>query len=269
MPTTIEITSRMKTRVDDKSPMITQLFRLGEDIMKAVSIEEIEATYATMLELGIAKPPYPEFTVELPTRVILREDGSTDYFDYEFSITRFHYVDKGKQLPSVAVELVERDRKLCVHDVTKKVFEEVEAGTMEPGFARDSITSFAWIATQTYKILIVLLATHNIERETRENKLAKFAVGLRRNPARYVTTLRIGKVNEYAYGATGSDTVAAGKTGHTKRPHLRRGHVRKQHYGPKRAFTREVFINPMMIHADEEYIAARTAYNINMPRKGD
>jgi len=43
-----------------------QLFRIGADVLNALSVEEVEATFNDMKELGLASPPYKEFDIETP-----------------------------------------------------------------------------------------------------------------------------------------------------------------------------------------------------------
>jgi len=101
-------------------------------------------------------------------------------------------------------------------------------------------------------IFIVLLSTRNIVKETRRNKLAKFGVGKQKHE--YVTTLKIGKITEYEY----EDGTP---TGRHVRAHLRRGHIRHQSYGPEHAFHRTIFIEPVFVNSDREFVP-RDAYNV-------
>lgn len=103
-------------------------------------------------------------------------------------------------------------------------------------------------------ILIVLLATRNVEKHTKENKLKSLGIGKRSARGRfdYVTTLRVPKELP--------DDHDNPPTGGAVTPHLRRGHIRKQRHGPGNIQVKKLFIEPIFVNADPEFVHARKAY---------
>lgn len=108
-----------------------------------------------------------------------------------------------------------------------------------------------------YRLLIVLLATKNITKAMRTDKLAKAGIARDKRHV-YTTTLSLGRVAEI-----GSEPMLPGIA---KRPHLRRGHLRSQHYGPRNQFLKRVWIEPCFVNADEDFVNERTAYNVSKRR---
>lgn len=104
-----------------------------------------------------------------------------------------------------------------------------------------------------YCVLLVLLATRNVIRETTVSKAARLGIGKNRYP--YTTTLKLGAITETAKDGAG--------VGAARRPHLRRGHIRRQHYGPGNEFVKRIWVQPVFVNATEGWIAPRTAYNVS------
>jgi hypothetical protein len=49
----------------------------------------------------------------------------------------------------------------------------------------------------------------------------------------------------------------------SKAPHLRRGHIRqRQHYGPGNHFVKKIWIAPVFVNADPDFVNQRAAYNV-------
>ena len=107
-------------------------------------------------------------------------------------------------------------------------------------------------------LLIVALATKNVDRKNKPNTMAKQAIKPTaiKKDYEYTTTLTIGKV-------LGAEREGGGDTGGWKvRPHLRRGHIRDQKYGPRLEFTKQIFIQPVFVNAADNLVLHRKAYNV-------
>lgn len=104
-------------------------------------------------------------------------------------------------------------------------------------------------------LLIILLATKNAEKRTTENKLAKLGIGKSaKHRFAYTTTIGLPR-----YLPDDVDNPPRG--GHIA-PHLRRGHIRRQHYGANNQFEKQIWIAPVFVNADPDFVAARRRYRI-------
>lgn len=112
-----------------------------------------------------------------------------------------------------------------------------------------------------FATLIVLLATKNIEKQTTETKLQKLKNKTRKRGSTYrysgITTLRIGKIVD------SSDTILNSRD--PVRPHLRRGHIRNQRFGEGYKESRQIFIQPVFVNADDGWIEnQRKEYRVKL-----
>lgn len=234
-----------------KTKFPRQCFAISDEIYKAVSLEEVRATFADMEELGIAKPPYPEFDVLTKSRNVFRPaDGAPwkiedERFQHSDVIFRFN----GPKLIDALFDWNLGKGPLSLLD------RHLLEGINRAEFGR-FIHNIMDHSEGMYKLILVLLATRNVEKATATNKLAKMGIGKNKDRHWYTTTLKIGRVTETVYEKGEAH-------GGTVRPHLRRGHKRNQRWGPGFQFTRVIFIEPMFINADENFVSARTAYNVS------
>jgi hypothetical protein len=107
-----------------------------------------------------------------------------------------------------------------------------------------------------YKILIVLLATKNCDRKTVENTIRANSKKARDDAKHYSTTtyISIGRITETCRHESGSRSSV--------RPHLRRGHLRRQKHGEGRQEVKTIFIPPIFVNADREWITDRKKYKL-------
>lgn len=238
---------------------IEQLFLLSKEIVDSVSSEEVEATFKDMQELGIAKPPYNRFTVGLHVGdffvVYNRKTGEKTRWEGDMSdrLCYYHYdFSSGQYVATMELPAYKtykaipnfHEWMLPSDPDDREYYRACSRGTLEA----------------LWKLLVVLLATRNVEKHVVHNRLAKFGVG--KSKATYTTSLSLGPIVESVYEGKHSPGNGA-----PRRPHLRRGHIRRQHYGPKNAFEKKIWIEPMFINADETFINNRTAYNVNLGAK--
>lgn len=211
-----------------------QLFILSPELSNSISMEEVEATFADMKELGIASPPYEHFELQnFPVRLV-----PTNILE---AANRENFLNETLTFEFLNGELV----NWRIYNMPKGIFDVVDNGAkLDDGAAA--------LARDLYKALIVLLVSKGVEKIHRESKLAKLGIGKPRSAG--VTTIRLAP---YVV----SDMECVG-TGLKKRPHLRRGHIRQQRYGTGLASSRAIFIEPCFVNADEGWIGERTAYKL-------
>jgi hypothetical protein len=124
----------------------------------------------------------------------------------------------------------------------------------EPRLDCDNLIELAHAATC---VLITLLATRNIIKTTKVNKLAKLGIGGKKDLLKrfaYTTTITI---------PDDLDDHESVRPGGPRCPHLRRGHIRRQRFGPGRQHEKKIWIAPVFVNADPDFVNQRAAYNIN------
>jgi hypothetical protein len=217
-----------------------QLFIIDATI-KSVEPGEVKASFHDMQELGLAEPPYDVFDVQCL---------------WAFSSQTSKHWRFDNPYPG---DIIAPFRIRFLQGEPKAWFIEQPAGSgkfedasyiVEP----DIGLKFAVVKAsfEIYEIFLVLLSTRNVVKETKESKAAKLGIG---HKHRYVTTLKIGAITER------HESVV---TGRDVRPHLRRGHIRNQKYGPSLSFVRKVWINPVFVNADKEWVGEREHYNVSL-----
>ena len=243
--------------------MKPELFMIDVKAVQATNIRDVIHTYNEMIELGIALPPsnhlvigfdpriyassfYPENidqrVVNKVAEVSGHNPGSYLAVDFKFS-------------PPDDVDIKSDNRKVLGYFVCEHFW--INGKTLKPfGDRKPGDMGYKAQYTAIFATLIVLLATKNAEKdrvENRPNSSSAKARNASKNFA-YTTTIRIGKITE---------NCKSGGTGSPTRPHLRRGHVRNQRYGEGRREIKQIFIAPVFINADKEYVESqRIAYKI-------
>ena len=223
-------------------------FKIAANVLDALSIDDVNKTAADMEKLDLYKPPFPEFFIQAKCR--LMEDLICKSFDETFPRTAspkeeilFKYefkVKNSRATPYLAINGVD--------------FRPLDKLKMEASKAVQH--KFSWMADMTARLLVVLLATKNIEKDVqtcnkpnsrnrREQTLSKYSS---------TTTIRIGKISQTMRSEGGS--------GGPVRPHLRRGHIRHQRYGEGRLEVKKIFIQPMFINADQGWIDEQKEYRV-------
>lgn len=213
--------------------MKRELFVLSPNIWPAIFKEEISPTIRDMNELGLWHLPYEKI------------DLLVNFGGYE----KF-----GKDAPKAILY-----RGLEVHGKFESASIHHEG---------------RWHAASSYKtidndpaiwfagILVVLLATRNADKKQKNSKLSKLGIGTKSdNPEKQYDTVTTISCPTCIV----DNDEEHPPTGRTCAPHLRRGHIRRQHYGPNNALVKKVWIEPMFVNADPEWISNRRRYNVSVP----
>jgi len=231
--------------IDKRLPM----FKISSDVWESLSIDDIDQTASDMFELGIYHPPFNSFYIHAKVRFMekLAEAAWRKKLDYYLPIRMemvFLCVVDGSH--GKAVPLLSRN------GIDFFPLNEAKMAVAGPEVRRQ----FSWMSTYVVKILVVLLATKNIEKEVeicnkpnsrnrRERTISKYSS---------VTTIRVGKVTETVRSSNNS--------GGPVRAHLRRGHIRHQHYGKNNSEVKKIFIQPVFVNADQGWIDGQKEYRV-------
>jgi hypothetical protein len=222
-----------------------ELFVIGPKALMAVTPEEVKSTIAGLKELNLYSLPYDEVDIQIPVRI-----NSDECSDEQ---TAFFWCTKK---PNSSIRMVG-----CRSDKSwKGIFTEYPNGELWKQKNDQYVGRFVG---EIIEILVALLATKNALKTTRESKLAKLGIGKKRKA--------FNKLYSRVTTITVPDDLPSDKehppTGRTVCPHLRRGHIRWQHYGPQWAFMKKIWIEPVLVNADESFVSNRQAYNLSFRGK--
>lgn len=225
----------------------SQLFILDREFFGVVSWEDAQATCVDLAECGLYHLPYPIVSIRVP---------AAQYFEWRPNRS----IEERLKTPtdSISSDAVVEIRDYQLGQIRPSVWLVFPTYKKEQDVSDITVPSNKVQLSQFLaNLLITLLATKNIRKETRENKLAKLGIGKKRNRYRYVTTLSLPNP------ATLETDSEHHTPGHEVCPHLRRGHIRRQHYGPKNQYVRNRWIEPVFVNADREWVKSRVAYNVS------
>lgn len=235
-----------------------QLFEIPTNVWETLDFDVVQDTYSDMFKAGLVHPPFFVFSVRMPLRGFLSalatyamskgETGidlngffdSIDHLGYKFIVAHYEFrkVAFNYEFRSV-IDLGEGIRSVDFCLLTK----------MPKEFEREMVDFI-------YKCLTILLATKNTGKNVVTNSLRSGSKKARDNSAKYSTTtyISIGKIVETMHGSSGQRGPV--------RAHLRRGHVRRQRFGEGRSEEKNVFIAPVFVNADQEWISERRKYKL-------
>lgn len=247
----MNIHAQSQSKQSDRKP---HLFRLSDEILSCFDMEDVRATYNDMLALNLDKDPYPYYAIEVKVKfmylfgkkvgLLVGEDDGKDpsnmqancVFIYELEDDGDHYhFDALMQVNGRYVDLL----------VTATLNKSKEQENYVNG-----------IAEYLRYFLMVVLATKNVDKVTKENLTRSISPKQRKDSAKYqyTTTIKIGKITEtYHFDIGGGRNV---------RPHLRRGHIRTQHFGKGNAEVKKIFIQPVFVNADDNWINEQKTYKV-------
>lgn len=251
-----------------------QMFQLSDEVLTSMTEEEVAATYNDMKELGIGKPPYEVYSIAVSAKHCIKPYDQNTGRQIGLSPDKakmiiVYHIDHVSEI--LIMEIPELKEKFGLRNFKKdfdqgrETWEYNDADVVLDKKTRENLSDFdvktiaesmPIAAMRLEVLLIVLLATKNVEKTVTHNRLARFGVGKQR--AEYTTTLKIGKVTEHYDGLPA--------TGRSVRPHLRRGHIRNQRHGPGNVWIKRVFVQPTFVNCDDDFVNSRTAYNVSMEK---
>lgn len=228
------------------------LFKIASNIFESITLDDVDRTFHDMHTLGIFYPPFNHFSIQANAMYILNLMRQDFKEEMDLSLKDGETIRKKKQ---IMFEYVYKDSGLVTY------MSSSEDGSNFFDMPRDFYEGkqgemSKFLSLETYKLLIVLLSTKNIKKETetcnkpnsrnrRERTMSKYAS---------VTTIKIGTITETARSSNGN--------GSPVRPHLRRGHIRSQPYGKGKSEVKRIFIQPMFINADQGWINSQKEYRV-------
>ena len=242
--------------------MKPELFMIDQKAVEATNLDDVVRTFHEMASIGISAPPVNHLVIG---------------FDPRIFISKFYPEDCNLKMDrNVRKILADNPNVFVAVDIIYTQSSDIKNDPNEIFVATIEILK-AWIDRRTlkytskfmkvhedeeltmkamFKTLVVLLATKNAQKDRVENSI-RSSSAKQRNASKnfaYTTTIRIGKITE---------NCKSGGTGSPMRPHLRRGHVRNQRFGEGRREIKQIFIAPVFINADKEYVESqRIAYKI-------
>jgi len=239
-----------------KAQIPRQLFRISSELIDSVAKETVDHICADLQTLGMFKLPYPKIDVEFPIEkfvimghtcmaVLIKKEipPETDQVIKIYPDTYMRYTGLSIQgADSVTIELYKPTYR-CRKTIP------LDEQMLQDGFGQ------AWNVVQ---LLVAVLATRNVVKQTTHNKLARLGIGHRSD--RYEYTTRLLPPTD-APEATGEGAPTEGRP---KCPHLRRGHIRNQRHGPNYEFVKQIWIEPIFVNADREWTKTRTGYNFSL-----
>jgi len=246
---------------------MNQLFQIDAATWSALDPAEVAATVAAMRELGIYNLPYERVDLRLPLSVVAHTTRPEDRLDAFEELLSLGDIFEDPETPGIFKFNFGPDSWLDVRNLSLSDLNfhtQIHIGPANPKYKRHTYQARPGecnleVERDIYiNGLIVLLATRNVIKTTHHNKLAKLGIGTKRNPYEFITTITLpAEIEE-------DDEAHPPTEGASKRPHLRRGHIRRQHFGPRLAFIRSIWINPVFVNADPAWVDKRAAYNVRL-----
>lgn len=216
---------------------MNQAFHITEEVLSALSDEDVRATCEGLREMGLFHLPYPTVDVIVPANDVIVVNGKR--------VGGFHADDWVRITLDEACEMVLLSFEFRGHVIF--------GANAPPKWKETPHWNNLIVAAKPWRdMLIAVLASRNIVKETvggKPSKLAAMGIGKPKPAKQTVTYIRLQPT---------LPTDDDGKpSGTTRRPHLRRGHIRNQ---KDRFGHHKVWIAPIFVNADRDFVESRTAY---------
>lgn len=232
-----------------------ELFLITREIISATDNRELAETYMAMQELGLAHLPYRWTDIGIPANSLMRFKEQPGEPLIGFKAIGDWAAANGDPFKEMELRF-QYHRDIMYRMLIKNSYgvwtdmnRWINQSSPEGEACKESGVALA-------RMLIVLLATKNIVKTRVKDKLLSMGIGKNKNNHRplYTTTLSLPRPEHMEY-------VGDHAPGTSPRPHLRRGHIRNQKHGPSLQYVKRIWIQPVFVNADENFVSARTAYN--------
>lgn len=220
---------------------MNQTFHITAEVISALSEIEVRATCKGLREMGLFHLPYPTVDLIVPTDSVMTVDGKRP--DKKFGPDHWIRITLDETCTESLITFEMNGRP--IYD--SKIYLDRMAGKHPTAWKSMIVAADPW-----RDMLIAVLASRNIVKETvggKLSKLARLGIGKARTASAAITYIRLQPV------LPADDD---GKPSNTKRrPHLRRGHIRNQR---DRFGHHKVWIAPIFVNADKGFVETRAAY---------
>jgi hypothetical protein len=253
-----------------------ELFIIGRDVMAAVDLNAIDSTAEALKECGLYNLPFPSIDLMIDGDAITRVDQSSVHVrgggDFQKLVDQgtVVHVYNGVYATNYGEGFYNLFENLSLDHceyVKSMYFDEnfrikslrLSKDVIDPRKYGKEFSPNDYERNKAAKLIISLLATRNSVKARSRNKLAAMGVGKNsKNQVKrheYVTRIQLPQITDMEDDADNPAT-----DGKARAPHLRRGHTRNQRHGHGLVLVKKVFIEPVFVNADRDWVSKREAY---------